>query len=216
MRIIMLGPPGAGKGTQAVRLAEGLGVPHISTGDIFRDNLKKGTELGLKAKSYMDRGDLVPDSLVVEIVEARLKEDDCKKGFVLDGFPRTVFQADELDKILKIMEMPIEKTINMNIDDEDVVERLTGRRTCRACGINYHIVLDPPGRDGICDKCGGELYQRSDDTEDTVRRRIEEYYSKTQPLIAYYSNAGNLKDIDASGTMDDVYVAITDAIVKEK
>ncbi|MDI7251889.1 MAG: adenylate kinase, partial [Actinomycetota bacterium] len=171
--LILLGPPGAGKGTQAEKISELYGIPHISTGDIFRDNLKRGTELGLKAKEYMDRGELVPDEVVIGIVRGRLAEPDCEKGFVLDGFPRTVAQADALKEMLAGLGKSIHHVLNIQVPDETVVERLTARRTCRSCGAVYHLKFNPPREDGKCDVCGGELYVRDDDREETVRARLE-------------------------------------------
>ncbi len=208
MNLILLGPPGAGKGTQAVRISEAYGIPHVSTGDIFRENLKKGTELGLRAKEYMDRGELVPDEVVIGIVRERLLEEDCAHGFVLDGFPRTVAQADALKGILAEMGKAIDHVLNIRVPDELVVERLTARRTCRECGAVYHLVYDPPREEGRCDSCGGELYVRDDDREETVRARLREYAAKTEPLIEYYRGEGLLRNIDGSAGMDEVLAAI--------
>jgi len=204
MNLVLLGPPGAGKGTQAERISEAYGIPHISTGDIFRENLKKGTELGLKAKEYMDRGELVPDEVVIGIVQARLAESDCGRGFILDGFPRTVAQADALKETLSRMGMGLDHVLNIQVEDDTVVERLTARRTCRDCGAVYHLKFDPPRQEGRCDACGGELYVRDDDREETVRARLEEYRRKTQPLIDYYRAQGLLRDIDGGAPMDEV------------
>ncbi|MDI6874944.1 adenylate kinase [Candidatus Solincola sp.] len=206
--LILLGPPGAGKGTQAEKISELYGIPHISTGDIFRDNLKRGTELGLKAKEYMDRGELVPDEVVIGIVRGRLAEPDCEKGFVLDGFPRTVAQADALKEMLAGLGKSIHHVLNIQVPDETVVERLTARRTCRSCGAVYHLKFNPPREDGKCDVCGGELYVRDDDREETVRARLEEYRAKTQPLIDYYRAEGLLRDIDGSASMEEVLSSI--------
>lgn len=208
VNLILLGPPGAGKGTQAERISEFYGIPHISTGDIFRENLKRGTELGLKAKEYMDRGELVPDEVVVGIVRNRLAEPDCEGGFVLDGFPRTVAQADALRDMLVGMGRSIHHVLNIQVPDEMVVERLTARRTCRACGAVYHLKFNPPRKEGRCDACGGELYVRDDDREETVRARLEEYKAKTQPLIDYYRAEGLLRDIDGTASVDEVLSAI--------
>ncbi len=206
--LILLGPPGAGKGTQAERISEIYGIPHLSTGDIFRDNLKRGTELGLKAKEYMDRGELVPDEVVIGIVRSRLAEPDCEKGFVLDGFPRTVAQADALKGMLAEMGKPIHHVLNIQVPDETVVERLTARRTCRSCGAVYHLRFNPPREEGKCDACGGELYVRDDDREETVRTRLEEYRAKTQPLIEYYRAEGLLRDIEGGASMEEVLSSI--------
>jgi adenylate kinase len=208
MNLVLLGPPGAGKGTQAERISEAYAVPHISTGDIFRENLKKGTELGLKAKEYMDRGELVPDEVVIGIVRNRLAEPDCERGFVLDGFPRTVAQADALKEMLAGMGRGIDHVLNISVPDDVVVERLTARRTCRACGAIYHLVYSPPREEGKCDSCGGELYVRDDDREETVRARLREYEAKTRPLIEYYRGEGLLRDIDGAAGMEDVLASI--------
>lgn len=206
--LVLLGPPGAGKGTQAERISELYGIPHVSTGDIFRDNLKRGTELGLKAKEYMDRGELVPDEVVIGIVRDRLAEPDCAEGFVLDGFPRTVAQADALKEMLAGMGKPLQHVLNIQVPDETVVKRLTARHTCRACGAVYHLIFDPPREEGKCDACRGELYVRDDDREETVRARLEEYRAKTQPLIDYYRAEGLLREIDGSASMDEVLASI--------
>ncbi|MEW6553362.1 MAG: adenylate kinase [Actinomycetota bacterium] len=208
MNLILLGPPGAGKGTQADRIASLYGLPHISTGDIFRENLRKGTELGLEAKGYMDRGELVPDGLVISIVKDRLCAPDCGKGFILDGFPRTVEQADALGKMLADSGLSIDHVLNIQVPDEVVVARLTARRTCSSCGSVCHLLYDPPHQEGVCDDCGGELYCRDDDGEETVRARLEEYKEKTQPLIDYYGREGLLRDIDGSAEADEVFEAI--------
>jgi adenylate kinase len=202
--MVLLGPPGAGKGTQAVVLAEQLKIPHISTGDIFRKAVKEGTPLGQKAKSYMDAGLLVPDEVVVGIVQERLEMDDCIDGFILDGFPRTVAQADSLAEILKEKGQYIDAVVNIVVPEDILVQRLTGRRVCRNCGATYHVHFTPPAQAGICDKCGGELYQRDDDKEDTVRKRLAEYLDKTSPLIAYYQDKGILKNIDGAQSADAV------------
>lgn len=205
MRIILLGPPGAGKGTQAERVADRLGVPHISTGDMFRQAVSQQTPLGLKAKEYMEKGLLVPDEIVTGIVEDRLKKEDASRGFVLDGFPRTVAQARALDSALERAGVSIDATVNLSVADEVIVERLTGRRVCRSCGANYHVRFDPPAREGICDRCGGELYQRDDDTEETVRRRLAVYKEQTQPLVDYYRVNGALVSIDGARGMQEVF-----------
>lgn len=208
MNLVLLGPPGAGKGTQAERLSGLYGIPHISTGDIFRENLNAGTELGLEAKGYMDRGELVPDEVVIGIVEERLAREDCGRGFILDGFPRTVAQADALKEMLASLGRPLQHVVNVQVPDEVVVERLTARRTCRSCGNICHLEFDPPRQEGTCDDCGGDLYCRDDDNEETVRTRLEEYKAKTRPLIDYYRREGLLRDIDGSAGMEEVLQAI--------
>lgn len=209
MRLILLGPPGAGKGTQAEFIVDQFKIPHISTGDIFRKNIKEGTDLGVRAKTFMDKGELVPDSLVVEIVEARLKEADCKEGFLLDGFPRTVFQAEELDKVLEKMNEALTAVINIKVNPELLVSRAVGRRICRSCGATYHIKNNPPTVESVCDKCDGELYQRSDDIEETVANRINVYMNETSPLIHYYQVRGKLVDIDGE---QDIKVVSSDIV----
>lgn len=212
MRLVLLGPPGAGKGTQAAGIVEKYGVPHISTGDIFRKNIKEGTELGKKAKDYMDKGLLVPDDLVVEIVKDRLLEDDCKEGFLLDGFPRTVSQADSLNGELENMGISLDSVINIEVPKEDLVERAVGRRICKSCGATYHIKFNPTKESNVCDACGGELYQRDDDTEETVTKRIEVYIEQTQPLIDYYKEKGILVDIDGRQDIKKVFSSIVDEL----
>lgn len=196
MKLILLGPPGAGKGTQAKMLTDKFSIPQISTGDILRAAVKAGTEMGKKAKEYMDAGGLVPDEVVVGIVRDRLLEDDCKNGFILDGFPRTVAQADALQTSLVEMNKALDSVISLDVDAEALVERLTGRRTCRECGRGYHIKFDPPQQDGVCDACGGELFQRDDDQEETIRKRLQVYADQTSPLISYYRDAGVLMELD--------------------
>lgn len=212
MRVILLGPPGAGKGTQAAGIVEKYDIPHISTGDIFRKNIKEGTDLGRKAKEYMDKGQLVPDSLVVEIVESRLKEDDCVAGFLLDGFPRTAVQAEALDVVLSKMGCTLDKVINIQVDPGVLLDRAVGRRICRSCGATFHVHFNPPAKDGMCDKCSGELYQRSDDNEETVGNRIKVYIDETSPLIAYYTNKGVIANVDGEQDIDKVFDDIKSAL----
>lgn len=210
MNIILLGPPGAGKGTQAKMLVDKYGIPQISTGDILRANLKAQTELGLEAKKYMDAGKLVPDEVVIGIINNRLKESDCQKGYMLDGFPRTVAQAEALDKILAEGGSGIDDVISIDVPNSELMGRLTGRRTCRQCGQGFHVMFDPPKKDGVCDKCNGELYQRDDDNEETVGNRLKVYADQTQPLIDYYTAKGLLRPIEGVGKMSEVF----DRIVK--
>ena len=212
MKIILMGPPGAGKGTQAEKLVEVYQIPHISTGDMFRKAQKEGTELGLKAKSYMDQGQLVPDEVTVGIVKERLAEDDCKEGFLLDGFPRTVQQADALDGILKELGMALDRVVNIEVDKAFLVDRLTGRRVCRTCGATYHVTNKAPKVEGVCDKCGGELYQRNDDKIETVSNRLDVYAAQTAPLIEYYQSKGIMSSIDGSKSMEDVRADIRSAL----
>ncbi len=215
MRLILLGPPGAGKGTQASAIVEKDNVPHISTGDIFRYNIKQGTELGKKAKSYMDKGLLVPDEVVVEIVEDRLKNDDCKDGFLLDGFPRTVVQAEALDKVLKNMHISLDKVINIEVDKGILVGRAVGRRICKECGATFHIENNPSAKGDICDKCGGKLYQRDDDNEQTVTKRIEVYLNDTAPLVEYYNRQDKLVTIDGNKEINKVFEDIVASLGSE-
>lgn len=208
MKIIMLGAPGAGKGTQAQMIADKYGIPHISTGDIFRENVKKGTELGLEAKKYMDQGLLVPDELTVKILLDRVAKDDCKNGYVLDGFPRTIPQAEVLDKAIKELGDKIDYAINVDVPDENIVRRMSGRRACLACGATFHIEHVPPKQEGICDRCGKELVLRDDDKEETVKNRLDVYHKQTQPLIDFYTKQGVLKTVDGTVDMKDVFDAI--------
>jgi adenylate kinase len=212
MRLILLGPPGAGKGTQAEFIVEKYGIPHISTGDIFRKNIKEGTELGKRAKSFMDKGELVPDSLVVELVGDRLNQEDCKAGFLLDGFPRTEFQAQELDKILGALGIELNAAINIIVNPSVLVARAIGRRICKNCGATYHIENNKPQVEGVCDKCGGELYQRADDVEETVKNRISVYTNETMPLISYYGAQDKLIDIKGEQDIKVVFADIVNAL----
>ena len=212
MKIILMGPPGAGKGTQAEKLVELYQIPHISTGDMLRKAQKEGTELGLKAKSYMDQGQLVPDEVTVGIVKERLAEDDCKGGFLLDGFPRTVQQADALDGILVELDLALDRVVNIEVDKAFLVDRLTGRRVCRACGATFHVTNKAPKVEGVCDKCGGELYQRNDDKVETVSNRLDVYAAQTAPLIEYYQSKGIMSSIDGSKSMEDVLADIRTAL----
>ncbi|PHS34281.1 MAG: adenylate kinase [Alkaliphilus sp.] len=216
MRLILLGPPGAGKGTQAVSVAKEFSIPHISTGDIFRLNIKQGTQLGLKAKSILDSGLLVPDDLVVEIVEDRLKQEDCKNGFLLDGFPRTIVQAKSLDTILNNSNISLNFAINIQVDKSILVERAVGRRICKECGATYHVLFKPSKNPDSCELCGGELYQRPDDNEKTVSKRIEVYLRETAPLIEYYKSSGVLATIDGQKPIDMVLEEIFKLLRKDK
>ena len=204
MRVILVGPPGAGKGTQAVALAAHYKIPHISTGDIFRANLKNGTELGKKAQSFMDRGELVPDSVTNEMVKDRLGNSDVINGFLLDGFPRNTNQAEVLDAILIEKKIPLDAALELSIDNSEIVKRLSGRRTCRNCSATFHKDFEKPKVDGVCDKCNGELYQREDDKEEVITRRLEIYAQQTEPIISYYKNAGILKNMSAIGDVSEI------------
>ncbi len=204
MRLVLVGPPGAGKGTQAQFIAEHLQVPKISTGDIFRAHVSAGTPLGKKAKAFMDRGDLVPDDVTVDMVRDRLREDDAAVGFLLDGFPRTVRQAQVLEDMLLKEGVRLDIVLELVVDDDEVVRRLSGRRTCRRCNHVWHVDFDPPAREGVCDRCGGELFQRDDDREETIRHRLEVYAEQTAPLVSHYAESGLLVGIDATGPVDDV------------
>ena len=196
----------------AFKIVDKYGIPHISTGDIFRENIKKGTELGKKAQEYMNRGELVPDDLVIEIATTRLLEDDCKNGFLLDGFPRTVYQAEKLDEFLAAHGSKIDKVLDIAVEKEELITRLTGRRVCKACGASYHVVNIPPKTEGICDICGGELVQRADDNIETVTNRIDVYEAQTKPLVDYYEKAGNIAHIDGATGLDNVFADIVKAL----
>ena len=212
MRLVLLGPPGVGKGTQASNIVEKFNIPHISTGDIFRANIKEGTELGKEAKGYMDKGLLVPDDIVVSIVNDRLSEEDCKEGFLLDGFPRTINQAEILDRELSKMDIKLDKVLNIDADKEILIERVVGRRICKTCGKGYHIKFNPPKEENVCDVDGGELFQREDDNKETVSTRIEVYEEQTQPLIDYYKNKGIILNIDGTKPIAEVFDTIVRAL----
>ena len=214
MRLVLLGPPGAGKGTQASAIVDKYNIPHISTGDIFRANIKEGTGLGKEAKDYMDKGLLVPDELVVSIVKDRLTKDDCKEGFLLDGFPRTVNQAQALDSELHKMDTKLDRVININASAEILIERAVGRRICKECGATYHIKFNPPKVAGICDIDGGVLYQRDDDNVETVSTRINVYMEQTEPLIAYYKEQNLLLDVDGTKSIDTIFETISKELDK--
>ncbi|ANY74227.1 adenylate kinase [Paenibacillus ihbetae] len=208
MNILFMGPPGAGKGTQAEHIVNEFGIPHISTGDAFRLAIKQGTPVGVKAKEYIDQGLLVPDDVTIGIVEERLQQSDCEKGFLLDGFPRTLSQAEALDEILARLNTGLDHVINLKVDRDKLLARLTGRRICKSCGSTYHVIFNPPKQEGICDKCGGELYQRSDDNEESVGIRLDEYINKTAPLLTFYENKGLLRQIDGDQEIDAVSAQI--------
>ena len=212
MKIIMLGAPGAGKGTQAKKIADKYQVPHISTGDIFRANIKNGTELGKKAKTYMDQGLLVPDELVVDLVVDRLGQEDCVNGCVLDGFPRTIPQAESLDAALAAKGEAIDFAIDVDVPDENIINRMSGRRACVACGATYHIVHIPTKVEGVCDRCGESLILRDDDKPETVKKRLDVYHAQTQPLIEYYTEKNVLKSVDGTKDMEEVFQAIVDIL----
>lgn len=212
MRLVLLGAPGAGKGTQAKMLIDKHGIPQISTGDILRKAVADGTPLGIKAKSFMDSGGLVPDEVVIGLIKERLQQADCKKGFILDGFPRTIVQAEKLDSILKELNMPLDSALSIDVPKEDLMKRLTGRRTCKACQQMYNIYFSPSKKEGICDKCGGELFQRDDDKEETIRKRLDVYEEKTAPLIDYYNKRGILRSISGSGTIEQIFKNVCSAV----
>lgn len=205
MRLVMFGAPGAGKGTQAKRLSERLGVPHISTGDMLRENIEQGTELGRTAKAYMDRGELVPDSIINDMVRIRIGESDCERGFILDGYPRTIPQAEALDRMLDDVGIELDAVFDLEVPDEEIVRRLSGRRVCKRCGASYHVVFNPPEQPGVCNVCGGKLYQREDDTEEAVLNRIAVYKRKTKPLLEYYARQGLLRTVDGTGSIDEIF-----------
>ncbi|MDG3044780.1 adenylate kinase [Bacillus sp. B6(2022)] len=212
MNLVLMGLPGAGKGTQAERIVDDYGIPHISTGDMFRAAMKEETQLGLEAKSFIDKGELVPDEVTIGIVRERLGKNDCEQGFLLDGFPRTVAQAEALEDILKDLGRTIDYVINIKVDKDALMERLTGRRICKDCGATYHLVFNPPAKENVCDKCGGELYQRADDNAETVSTRLEVNLKQTEPLLNFYSEKGYLANIDGAKHINDVYADIKDLL----
>jgi len=212
MKIIMLGAPGAGKGTQAKKIAEKYQIPHVSTGDIFRSNIKEGTQLGRKAKEYMDQGALVPDELTIGMLMDRIQQEDCKNGYVLDGFPRTIPQAESLQKAITEMEQQIDFAINVDVSDENIINRMSGRRACISCGATYHIVYNPSKVPGVCDVCGSELVLRDDDKPETVKKRLAVYHDQTRPLIDYYKEAGVLVNVDGTQDLNKVFLDITDIL----
>lgn len=212
MRIVLLGAPGAGKGTQAKILIEKYGMPQISTGDLLRAAVAAGTALGKEAKSYMDKGELVPDSVVLGMVEERLKQDDCKKGYILDGFPRNTAQAEALDKMLAALNMSLTAALSVDVPFEDLMKRLTGRRTCKGCGQMYNIYFKAPAKEGVCDKCSGELFQRDDDKEATIKKRLEVYTAQTEPLIGYYKNKGIVKSVSGTGSIDEIFKKVSEVL----
>jgi len=205
MRLVLLGAPGAGKGTQAKMLIEKYRIPQISTGDILRKAVADGTPLGKEAKVIMDKGELVPDKIVLGLVDERVKQDDCKKGFILDGFPRNTVQAEALDKLLNDIKMPLDSALSVDVPKEDLMKRLTGRRTCKSCQQMYNIYFTPPKKEGVCDKCGGELFQRGDDKEETIKKRLDVYDAQTAPLIDYYQKKGILKSVTGTGSIDEIF-----------
>lgn len=209
MNLILLGPPGVGKGTQAKKIAKLKNIPHISTGDMLRENIQKGTSLGKEAKEYMDKGLLVPDSVVISMMAQRIREEDCKDGFLLDGYPRTIPQAESLEKDLKELNKIIDYAINLKADSSVLVERISGRRVCKECGQMYHIKNQPPKVEGVCDKCKGELFQRDDDKEETVKTRVSVYENQTAPLIDFYKDRGVLKNIDGTKSIDEIFKEIS-------
>jgi adenylate kinase len=212
MRLVLLGAPGAGKGTQAKKLIEKYGTPQISTGDLLRAAVAAGTPLGKEAKSFMDKGELVPDRVVLGMVGERLKQDDCKKGYILDGFPRNTAQAEALDKMLGALNMPLNGALSVDVPLEDLMKRLTGRRTCKACGQMFNVYFNPPKKEKACDKCGGELYQRDDDKEETIKKRLDVYSSQTAPLINYYKGKGILKTVNGTGSIDEIYKQVCEKL----
>jgi len=215
MNLILLGPPGAGKGTQAQMISERYHIPQISTGDILRKAVKEGTPLGKKAKEFMDQGQLVPDEVVIGIIDDRLSAEDCKSGFVLDGFPRTITQAEALQPILSKIGKSIDHVINIEVDTEELIRRLTGRRTCRNCGATFHVIFHPPRKEGVCDICSGSLYQREDDREETIRSRLKEYQSQTTPLLYYYQKQNHLRSVEGVGEEKEIFARIVRVLEKK-
>ena len=214
MRLVLLGAPGAGKGTQAKKLIEKHGIPQISTGDILRKAVADGTPLGKEAKSYMDKGELVPDKVVIGLIEDRLTQPDCKKGFILDGFPRNTAQAETLDAMLKKLNMPLDSALSVDVPKDDLMKRLTGRRTCKGCQQMYNVYFSPPKKNGVCDKCGGELFHRDDDKEETIKRRLDVYDAQTAPLINYYKKSGILKSVIGVGGIDEIFKKVCSVLGK--
>jgi adenylate kinase len=212
MRMVLLGPPGGGKGTQAQKLIEKYAIPQVSTGDLFRAAVKNQTELGKKAKEYMDKGSLVPDEIVIGMVKERLAKDDCKKGFILDGFPRTIAQAEALDKMLPELKMKLDAVVEIEVPDVEVVKRLSGRRTCTKCGAMYHVEFNAPKVAGKCDKCGGDLYQRDDDNEKTIKSRLDVYHNQTSPLVGYYQKKGIFKKVAGLGDISEIFSKVVKAL----
>lgn len=208
VRLVLLGAPGAGKGTQAKKLIEKYNTPQISTGDLLRAAVGEGTALGIEAKGFMDKGELVPDSVVLGMVEERLQQDDCKEGYILDGFPRNTAQAEALDEMLDKLGMPLDAALSVDVPTEDLMKRLTGRRTCKECGQMYNVHFSAPAAEGACDKCSGELYQRDDDQEQTISKRLEVYEEQTAPLIDYYSGKGILKSVSGTGDIDEIFATV--------
>lgn len=215
MYILLMGPPGAGKGTQAAMLVDKFGIPHISTGDMFRAAVKEGTELGKQAKACMDAGQLVPDSVTIGIVKERLAKPDCKKGFILDGFPRTIEQANALDATLEELKIKLDRVVNISVPADELISRATGRRICRSCGATYHVVYKPTAKEGVCDKCSGEIYQRDDDSEATMTKRLTVYSSQTKPLIEYYQDNGLYTEIDGRQSIDKVLADVIASLRSE-
>jgi adenylate kinase len=212
MKLVLLGPPGAGKGTQAKQLIDKYEIPQISTGDILRQAVKDGTTLGKEAKIYMDKGELVPDDVIIGIVKERIQADDCQQGYIFDGFPRTVAQAEALDRMLKELSTQLDAVVSIDVPEEEVVKRLSGRRTCKSCGTLFHVIFNPPSKEGVCDTCGGELFQRDDDNETTIRQRLSVYTNQTAPLIDYYSQAGILKAVPGTGAPDEIFDGICNVL----
>ncbi len=214
LRLVLIGPPGAGKGTQASRISAEYGIPHIATGDMLRGHVREETELGEKAKRFMDRGELVPDELIIEMVRQRLAGPDGEEGFILDSFPRTTAQAEALEEMLDELDKPLAVVVRVAIGEDEVVRRITGRRVCEDCGQNYHVEADPPQREGVCDECGGSLHQREDDSEEIVRERLASYREQTQDVLSFYEERGLLRDVDAEGEVDAVTERVFDVLAE--